>query len=268
MPVAMRFLWVLGCMGMISTANAQPAPAPDTPPDTAPDASPDTAPTPAPDASPDTAPTPAPDASPDTAPDAGPVSRPTPSPPSKPPGAALPTPAPSVPLRPLPPGETAPGGTPPAGLPAETELDSYGWQLVLADAASVALMFSHDSSATGAGVLGYALAGSVIHGAHEQGNRALASLVLRIGLPLVSVYGLAALAKSHCAPSDDDCGDDESGAIVALGLGALAAMVLDDAVIARPVARPVNPPRTTGVTWIPQVSASSQQVRLGVLGQF
>src|SRR5204863_129678 len=81
--------------------------------------------------------------------------------------------------------------------------------------------------------------------------------------PRMCGVGLAAALKHPCSADDDDCDDGTlEGAILGFGLGMLAAMVIDTALIARPVkAKPA-------VTWVPQVAVTPQQVGLGVVGRF
>lgn len=234
----MRMVWFLGWVAMISTASAQPAP-PDVPSDSALPAEP--APAPAP-----------PDAAP---PDAAPAPRTL-------------SPAPQIrPVAPTPPALTAPafpasgagpGATAPASEQAEPERESYGWQIALADVAGTVLLVEtdHGHGSASAGLMVYALGGPLVHVAHDQGGRALASLALRVGLPLASAW----VWGGHCSSSDDDC--DNAGT-VAIGviLGALTAMVIDATALSHPV-------KATRPAWAPQVTATPQRVSLGVLGRF
>jgi hypothetical protein len=115
--------------------------------------------------------------------------------------------------------------------------------------------------------LGYLLAGPIIHGVHDQGGRVAASLGLRLLLPLAGGFGLAALAEhnSSCTPDDIDC---DSGALFAglfgFALGAVSAMVIDAAVIARPV----EIHRTIAPSWAPQISVTPERTTFGVVGRF
>lgn len=210
----MRMIWLLGCVGMISTASAQPAPTP---------------------------------------------------PPALPTEAA-PAPPAATPLRPPALASAASGATAPAIVEPAYEYDSYGWQIALADVASTAIIFTHGTNTTATGLLAYALAGPVIHGAHGQGGRALVSAGLRVGLPVISALAWNAIAQSstRCAPDDFDCGDTTGAALLGFGLGVLTAMVIDDSLLAGPV-KAKQPAR---VTWVPEVAATPQRVTLGVLGRF
>jgi len=94
-----------------------------------------------------------------------------------------------------------------------------------------------------------------------------ASLGLRLLLPLVGGFGLAALAEhnSHCASDDNDC---DSGALYAglfgFALGGVGAMLIDAVVIARPV----EIHRTVAPTWTPHISVTPERTTFGVAGRF
>src|SRR5262250_2501173 len=159
----MRMLWFLGCVAWISSAQAQPAPAPDGPPE-APDA-------------PQDAPADAP--APQSVP---PGARGTAAPPmSSVPSTVPPPVAPAVTAAPT----FAPPGMVPAApaLITEPVVEAYRWQIALADTASVVLLLSKTKEGASIGALTYLLAGPVIHGAHDEGGRTAASLGLRVGLP-------------------------------------------------------------------------------------
>jgi hypothetical protein len=262
----MRILWLLGCLVSASTAYAQPADKSDARPTS--------------DARPMSDARPTSDAAPVS--DASPIARPaTPPPASAPPAATLPptavpvTPCASPSCSSLP--IAAPGmvparapvadpveGTAPAGEP---ETESYRWQIALVDAGSVTLLLTGKSPAVSIAAFSYLLGGPIIHAAHDKAGRMLGSLALRLTLPLAGAFGLAALAahNSSCTPQDDDCDSGALfGAIFGFGLGALAAMVVDTAVMARPL----EVHRTTGIAWAPRLDVTSQHVNLGVVGRF
>jgi hypothetical protein len=162
------------------------------------------------------------------------------------------------------PASAAPGATPPASIrlevEPEVEYEHYGWQIVIADGITTALAFNGQGSSA---LLVYSLAGPIIHGAHQQGGRAAASLALRLGLPLLSAWAWSKYAQSGCAPSDDDC-ETEGAVAIGLLLGVVTAMVIDDTVLAHAA----KPRRTAGATWVPQLAATPQRVSLGVLARF
>jgi hypothetical protein len=241
--------WLLGLLGSVvaaSTASAQPG-ANDAPPTEAPAGAPSSAP---------------PASAPSNA--APPIEAPAPG---GPPGLTAPCSSQRVPG----PGCAVPSL--PAGayrvmqptlvIQSEPEID-YRWQIFLADSASLAFALSGSEKGVTVGALGYLLAAPIVHLAHDEGGRAGLSLALRLGLPIVAASAGAALTKHACA-DPDDCDDDGSleGAILGFGLGMLTAMVVDTVLIARPVKT-----HKTTTTWVPQVTATSQHVGLGVVGRF
>ena len=153
--------------------------------------------------------------------------------------------------------------TPPAVAP-EPEVESYRWQIVVADSASLALLFSASEPGVTAAGLTYVLGGPVIHGAHGEAGRTIASLVLRVGLPILGGACGAALTRRDCGPDDYDCDQGFGGFLVGFGLGILTAMVVDTAVIARPL----KVHRTADTTWAPRIAVTPQHVGLGVMGRF
>ncbi|HEX8109307.1 MAG TPA: hypothetical protein VF516_16355 [Kofleriaceae bacterium] len=150
------------------------------------------------------------------------------------------------------------GATVSASEEAELERESYGWQIAIADVAGTLLLFRNDHSSASVGLMVYALGGPIIHGAHEQGGRAVASLTLRLGLPLASAW-----VWGRCPSSADECENDGAVA-VGLVLGFVTAMVID----ATALSHPVKVKKPARMTWAPHVAATRQQVGLGVLGQF
>ncbi len=222
----MRMLWLLGCVVSASTAYAQPGATADAPPVPPAGAPPTAAPVPMPGAPPGL------------------------TPPCAPTTVCVPQDA------------LGPATTPALALQAEPE-GSYRWQVFAADGASLALLVSGSKTGATVGAVGYLLAAPIVHMGHDEGGRAAASLALRVGLPIAGAFGLAAALKHPCSADDDDCDDGTlEGAILGFGLGMLAAMVIDTALIARPVkAKPA-------VTWVPQVAVTPQQVGLSVVGRF
>ena len=228
----MRMLWLVGCVVSVSTANAQPAGSADGSPAVPPGVAP-----------------------PSAAPGAlgGPpgLTPPCTWQPAAGPGCGMPQSAPSM----LP-------GTPMLVMQSEPDLD-YRWQVIAADGVSLAFAFSGNMNATSLGIAGYVVGAPLIHVVHGEGGRGGTSLVLRVALPLVGVYAGQALARRSCSGDDLDCDDGSfGGAILGLGLGVLTAMVVDAALIARPVKRKPT------MTWVPQLTAAHDRVGLGVAGRF
>lgn len=172
----------------------------------------------------------------------------------------------------------APGTAAPVALPeSAVALDDYRWQVLVADAVvgTAALVAVHNESDAGVVIAGalYLATGPIVHSVHDRGGRALGSLAMRATLPIFGALVGGALIGNGarpCAPSsrvscgDDDGGDDEApvvGVLIGFGVGALTAMLIDAAFVARPV--PVARP-----TWAPQVGVTRDRVSLGVAGRF
>lgn len=175
----------------------------------------------------------------------------------------------AVPL--APPGMTVPAPAPAAAAPAgESEVVNYRWQIAAADAASIALVLSQSRSVSTAGAFVYLLGGPVIHALNGEGNRTAGSLALRITLPLVGALAGAKLfdRRTSCAGDDIDCySDDLAGAFVGFGVGALGAMIIDTALVARPHVVHKEPQRAAQ-TWVPQITVTPHQKTVGVLARF
>jgi hypothetical protein len=159
----------------------------------------------------------------------------------------------------------------------------YGWQVAVADALSVGLIAAglavagsadeSDSAIARTGVvlssLGFVayLGGApVLHGVHERpALRALGSLGLRVGLPLVGV-GLGT-ALANCGSSNDDSFGEGFCEVVGGGLGLVigmvTAMVMDAALSFEPIE-----PVTTGVALAPVLRVEHGRAIGGVSGRF
>jgi hypothetical protein len=226
----MRSIGLVGCWlvaYVVNTATVRADPAPGTGPDPA---------------------------APETAPPPLPLSPPTTSSPIAPPSSVAVTPP------------------PPLEAPREAETEpSYRWQIGVADASSLALLFTVTDRGALAGGLLYLLGGPIIHAVHGEPGRAVGSLGLRVALPVAGAFVGGALwwnsQDARCKNGDPDyCSDDEFnvGALYGLGLGFLGAMVIDTAVLARPV--PLR--KDAGATWAPQLAVAPGHLGVGVVGRF
>jgi len=111
----------------------------------------------------------------------------------------------------------------------------YGWQLLSGDGTALLLLIaagassdqkSHISDVLGYSALGaYLVGGPVIHVAHRNPGRALGSLALRAGLPIL--FGALGSTLENCSGDNDYdlCG--LPGAIFGGGLGIATAITLD-----------------------------------------
>lgn len=111
----------------------------------------------------------------------------------------------------------------------------YGWQTLIADAATVTLVpavasqLDKDGGAIALGMVSsYLLASPIIHLAHGRPGIAAASLGLRTGMPMTGAL-LGAALSGDCRGSF--CGLE--GAAIGFVLGVLGASALDAAVLAR-----------------------------------
>ena len=114
-----------------------------------------------------------------------------------------------------------------------TEHHWYGWQSMLIDVPSVTLLYagtkSHGGGAVLVGLVGIVTGGPIVHGAHERGGAAIASLLMRLALPVVG----GAIGASRCTPHDSGDFGCMGTTLDGVVYGALAAIVLDDLVLAR-----------------------------------
>jgi hypothetical protein len=120
----------------------------------------------------------------------------------------------------------------------------YGWQILLADTASITLVFAggaRSDAAVTAGLAGWIGAGPAVHLAHGDVGKGALSLALRLGLPLLGAWAGSRIAG--CAGQSGD--NDECGGPAALGglFGVLAAETIDDGWLANGGA--VGPPSET-----------------------
>lgn len=170
------------------------------------------------------------------------------------PPAALPVPAPAAAA------ETGPMASPaaplvfvPAVAPAPTRR-WYGYQLLLGDAAVLALMWTSRQSGVALGLLALP---PVIHGLNHNGPMAAASVLMRVGLPALGGTIAASTADCRHEPNTlDFCPLGEAAVGVLAGL--VAAMVTDYALAWRVDApQTPPPPATAGRRYRPRLTLSA-----------
>jgi hypothetical protein len=124
----------------------------------------------------------------------------------------------------------------------------YGGYTLGVDGASLLVFLvagSSDSAGLGTlGVAGYVFGGPIVHAVHGNGGRALGSLGLRIGLPLVGA-AVGASSESDC---DSDAGFCLGQAALGFGMGMLGAMLIDAIAIARDTVPRESPATEIGLT--------------------
>ena len=181
---------------------------------------------------------------------------------AEPPGLVIP-----VPLdRPLLPTITTEAPSPVA------KTRSYRWQVVAVDVVAVgslALALRDRSDDWGyVGLATYGLGAPIAHAASGHGGRALGSLGLRVGLPLVAGFlGSRLETAPQCEVSPGgalalcDGTFPSDGVAKGLAVGAIAAMALDAWLIAKPEPKHRR-------MWSPNAAASQNRVSVGVSGAF
>ena len=137
----------------------------------------------------------------------------------------------------------APEPTAPVTAPATARW--YGGQTLMADAGGIGLITTALAlDAAGArgpavggtfllGVGGLLLGGPVVHAVHGRWGRAGASLALRVGLPILGWAAGFGIGRQSCGYEYDHEGGPTDYANVGVLFGALAAIVVDSAVLAR-----------------------------------
>lgn len=144
----------------------------------------------------------------------------------------------------------------------ERETRWYGWQILLADLASVGAVVvtpATEGKSLYLGAGGFALGGPIVHVAHGRPAIGAASLGLRLGVPLLAAAaGLYVGGETavKCTPSAADGGCDDvfgaAGAALAggfLGLlgGMVAASAIDIGLLAHEPVERTTPPVSVGV---------------------
>lgn len=152
-------------------------------------------------------------------------------------------------------------------LPAAGDERWYGWQIVTIDSAvalaGMAGAFASSEEMAILSLTGYLAGGPVVHMANGQRRRALGSLGLRAGLPLLAALVGSTLIEGHCAGDDWDCSLNETAG--PLVVSAFVASSIDSLVLARKKKPMERPPglRIGRITATPNVSIVRTGVRTG-----
>jgi hypothetical protein len=121
----------------------------------------------------------------------------------------------------------------------------YGWQTLILDGMSFATFAVSEATQTDGGVslalLSYLIGPAIVHAGHQQWGASGASVALRLVLPLAGLIS-GMMATPACSGSNP-CGagvqpgdsnpDGGRNALLGVGLGTLAASLLDGFVLAR-----------------------------------
>ena len=172
-------------------------------------------------------------------------------------------------------GRFTPPPTPyPAGRPAppssavyvtdplepETRRSWYGWQILLADAALVAVGSLGADAAAGAVMVSWFDA-PAIHALHGRGDRALLTFGARVGIPLVTILAIAATMDMDGFAIENE---DTLDAILVGGIIAFAAFYIWDVATAhRTVAVPGS-----AASWRLGAAVTPSGGSVGVTGRF
>lgn len=152
-----------------------------------------------------------------------------------------------------PPGLVAPRDTPSEPTPV---VDSYRLETFAVDATAVALIAASgkNSTVTVLGLSTYVLGAPILHGVHGRGGSAVASIGLRVGIPIVTgMVGSALLSSS----------DHEEGAIAGAVLGGLAGMIAASTIDIAVLSKGDERPRV-----MPSVAPTSGGMTFGLAGAF
>jgi hypothetical protein len=154
----------------------------------------------------------------------------------------------------------------------------YGWQTLLADGAALSLVVggaslqSNKTAQTGGGLLAvggaltYVLGGPIIHVVNERALTGLASLGLRVGVPVGGTLLGAIGGSAVCRDSSGNWICALVGGVIGFSVGILGAVIVDASVLAR---KPVAPAKEQqSVRWIPDLSLSPTGGSAGVRGTF
>lgn len=149
-----------------------------------------------------------------------------------------------------------------------TEERWYGWQLLLADLGSYALIMVKSPPAVGIGIGGLVLGAPVLHAANHNYGTAVASFAVRGGVALL----VAALLSDPppCPMGDTGCSVDRlGGELIGLGLaagllvGGMVFAIVDDTALAH-----VKVPRKLPAGLSPIVAPRAGGVSLGLGASF
>lgn len=168
-------------------------------------------------------------------------------------------------------GAQAPGDAPAdntVATPAHTKSTTtwYGWQIALADLTALGLAVKTETSELL--LAEYLFGGLVIHAAHGEQRKALASVGLRVGVPVVGF--LLGAAQGSCNDEEDfDCGLGAMVAGTVIGMGTAA--VLDWFWLANKTRRVEGRTallRTHGIEANPTLAVQRDGARIGLAGTF
>lgn len=169
----------------------------------------------------------------------------------------------------------------PPAPPAPPKAEWYGWQTLTVDGASTALVglgVAASGSPTASaglaltGVSGFALGAPIVHAAHGRWGVAAADLGLRAGAVALGGFVGAEVGREAAPASCNSVllgclGDTLDGLAVGATVGAVAASVLDAALLAKYTPEPKETPAPS-FSWSPSASMVRGGGTAGVTGTF
>lgn len=154
---------------------------------------------------------------------------------------------------------------PEASQPAREETRWYGWQTLIADGVSIAILFPVPP----AGLAGYALGGPIIHAAHGRWGVTFASLAMRVLTPPLGAIIGAGLDTKSCNNGDFIC--IPTGLVVGLFIGAGVAIAVDAAFLSNETVKeePAAPKKSARRPFVvPVLAPRPGGADVGVVGRF
>jgi hypothetical protein len=189
------------------------------------------------------------------------------------------TPPKTTPPRTTPPRTPVPDTTLPETTPPESPRHWYGWQTLLVDAGSLALLVAgaeaQSSVVGGLAGMSYAAGPSFVHLAHGRGVQAIGDVLIRVGVPVAFAVagGLIAVDTSSPNESSEEAGLPNwlGGAALGLVIGVVTAVAIDAAALAwepRTHASPSAGGGSVHVTLMPRLtfSGDAERGRTGWIG--
>jgi hypothetical protein len=175
----------------------------------------------------------------------------------------------------------APAASPePDAVPVPPERTWYGWQILLVDGGSLALLLAGAGSSStqvvsDLGGIGYVAGGPTVHWVHGNVGKGFASLALRLGLPLGGLVLGLLMANGSCG-GGNSCDSAVLDILLGFGLGFIAAPVIDVAALAyddaprkTPAAKLSTPAlRLAPTATLPRDAAGRVTPSLGLAGAF
>jgi hypothetical protein len=153
--------------------------------------------------------------------------------------------------------------SPPPQAPEEPVLvESYRATTLVMDGVAVVLVAAGEDSSL-IGIPLYVLGPPIVHMTKGRPGRAVASLAMRVGLPLLGVV-IGDSIPQDCGPTGDCMTAPSMNVVIGLGTGIVAASALDAIFLARGD----EPSAKLKTSWQPVAHSTRGGFALGIAGQF